>query len=90
MAKVLLKIHGIVQNVGFRYMVKQFVDKHGGTGYVRNLPDQTVELVYQGENHGLEELIIYLKTSPGHSKVSNIETKEYNSGRTFEQFEILV
>lgn len=40
---------GRVQGVGFRYAVQSIARKHSVTGFVRNLPDGTVELVLQGK-----------------------------------------
>lgn len=37
--------HGRVQGVGFRYTVASIARRHPVRGYVRNLPDGTVELV---------------------------------------------
>lgn len=40
---------GHVQGVGFRYTVRSIAKGRQVTGYVRNLPDGSVELVAQGE-----------------------------------------
>lgn len=40
---------GTVQGVGFRYSVQQLIAGYDVQGYVRNLPDRTVELFLQGE-----------------------------------------
>jgi acylphosphatase len=39
---------GRVQGVGFRYTAKRIADRHGLSGFVRNLPDGRVELVAEG------------------------------------------
>ncbi len=39
---------GEVQGVGFRYTSQRIAGRHNVTGYVRNLPDGTVELFLQG------------------------------------------
>jgi acylphosphatase len=39
---------GRVQGVGFRYTVLRMAGQYEITGFVRNLPDRTVELVAQG------------------------------------------
>ncbi len=39
---------GRVQGVGFRYMTRRIADRHELTGWVRNLPNGTVEALFQG------------------------------------------
>lgn len=40
--------HGEVQGVGFRYRTRRIAQKYPVAGYVKNRPDNTVELVVQG------------------------------------------
>ena len=40
---------GNVQGVGFRYTARTLAEGFAVAGYVRNLPDGTVELVAEGE-----------------------------------------
>ena len=44
------------------------------TGYVRNLPDGTVEICAEGEKERLEEMVEYLKSGPPAAKVDRVET----------------
>jgi acylphosphatase len=46
--------HGRVQGVGFRQTVKRIARRHPVLGYVRNLPDGTVEMVVEGPAEELE------------------------------------
>lgn len=39
---------GRVQGVGFRYTARRIARRHAISGFVRNLPDGTVELVVDG------------------------------------------
>ena len=48
---------GRVQGVGFRYTTVTLARRHPVTGYVRNLPDGTVELEVQGEPEAVEALL---------------------------------
>ena len=48
---------GRVQGVGFRYTVKNLALCHDVAGYVRNLPDGRVELVVEGPDREIEQLI---------------------------------
>ncbi len=40
---------GRVQGVGFRYTTRQIAEGYPVAGYVRNLPDGTVEVVAEGD-----------------------------------------
>ena len=48
---------GHVQGVGFRYTVKNIALRHDVNGYVRNLSDGRVELVMEGPDTEMEELV---------------------------------
>ena len=39
---------GQVQGVGFRYTAHRIANRHDLTGYVRNMPDGTVQMLAQG------------------------------------------
>ena len=45
---------GRVQGVGFRYTVHRVAGRYDLTGYVRNLPDGTVEALLQGTASGIQ------------------------------------
>ena len=48
---------GRVQGVGFRYSVKQIAMGFDVTGWVRNLPDGTVEMQIDGEREQVEAFV---------------------------------
>ncbi len=48
---------GRVQGVGFRYTVKNIALQHAVQGFVRNLPDGRVELVMEGPDTEMDQLI---------------------------------
>lgn len=53
--------YGRVQGVGFRYYAVNKANQLGLTGWVRNLPDGTVEMEVQGDEPLIDELIIFLQ-----------------------------
>ncbi|NPA52540.1 MAG: acylphosphatase [Aquificae bacterium] len=81
-------ISGKVQNVGFRYFTKEVAENLGLKGYVRNLPDQTVEVVAEGKEETLERFLEELKKGPPLAKVTNIEYKLVDKEGGFSNFEI--
>ena len=48
---------GRVQGVGFRYTVHNLAMPHNIKGYVRNLPDGRVELVMEGSQREMDDLL---------------------------------
>lgn len=53
--------YGCVQGVGFRYYAVNKANQLGLTGWVKNLPDGTVEMEVQGEEPLIDQLIIFLQ-----------------------------
>jgi len=48
---------GHVQGVGFRYTTHNIAQRHNVLGYVRNLPDGRVELVMEGDENEIEDVV---------------------------------
>lgn len=69
-------ISGIVQGVGFRWFVARHARAIGLTGYARNLPDGTVEVVVDGPRESLPELERLLRTGPAYARVDRVECTE--------------
>ena len=49
---------GDVQGVGFRWRAEKAAQLYGVSGYVRNLPDGTVEAELEAEEEMIDKLII--------------------------------
>jgi acylphosphatase len=67
-------VYGYVQGVFFRAFVSMRARELGLTGYVRNLPEGTVEIKVEGERNKLEKLIGYLKVGPPGARVEKVVT----------------
>jgi len=52
---------GRVQGVGFRYTAHRIAHRHQLTGFVRNLPDGTVEMFAQGPARDIDDCIQDIK-----------------------------
>jgi acylphosphatase len=52
---------GRVQGVGFRYTAHRIAHRHQLTGFVRNLPDSTVEMFAQGSAQDIDDCIQDIK-----------------------------
>ncbi len=63
---------GRVQGVGYRNFVERNANSMGLTGWVRNLPDGTVELEAGGKRSDLERLVVALRKGPLFAKVTEV------------------
>lgn len=75
MSLVKIRIFGLVQGVFLRHNISQKAKELGVNGYVCNLDDGSVYAEAQGERSKLEELIAWIKNSPGRSKVKKVRTE---------------
>jgi acylphosphatase len=48
---------GRVQGVGFRFTAHRMADRHQLTGFVRNLPNGSVEMLAQGQLEDIDDCI---------------------------------
>jgi acylphosphatase len=67
---------GKVQGVGFRYSIKQIVAGFDLCGTVRNLPDGRVELLVQGEESDMNDMLESVLTSHLKGFIKRIESYE--------------
>ena len=72
----IIKVHGRVQGVGFRYFVYQKANELGLRGFVKNHPDRTVYIEAEGEETDLEMLLHYCRQGPGHAAVREVKHVE--------------
>ena len=67
------RVTGRVQGVGFRHFTCCAARDCGVGGWVRNLPDGSVEAVAQGDQAGLERFAAVLAAGPPWGRVERIE-----------------
>ncbi len=87
MEAVRLLIKGRVQGVGYRYFAMKEAQKYGIKGYVRNLPDGSVEVVYI-PNENESAFIERLKKGPFLARVDSISKSPISVSDDFIGFEI--
>ena len=68
-----LTVSGKVQGVFFRDSTRKKAQELGLNGYAKNLPDGNGEVVAEGPEEKINELISFIKNNPGHSKVKEIK-----------------
>ena len=67
-----LHIEGRVQGVWFRESMRREAERLGVTGWVRNLPDGSVEAVVQGSVEAVDALLDWSRTGPPMARVERI------------------
>lgn len=68
------RITGRVQGVFFRDSTRQTARNLELTGYARNMPDGSVEVLGCGSAEALDELESWLQHGPRTAKVANVES----------------
>lgn len=89
--KIHIIISGKVQGVFYRMNTKNKADELGLTGWVKNTPNGKVEILAEGKEGGLKELIEWCYNGSKGAKVDEVEAKRENiSENKFDKFEILL
>lgn len=68
-----IMVYGGVQGVFFRANTQDKARELGLTGYVRNLPDGSVEIVAEGDRGKLESLLAWCRHGPPAASVLRVE-----------------
>lgn len=65
-------VSGRVQGVGFRFFARDAAAREGISGWVRNLPDRTVEIEAHGEHEALLRFERAIRRGPAGSRVDDV------------------
>lgn len=68
-------VYGTVQGVFFRSSTQQEARKRNLTGWVRNLPDGSVELEAQGQSSAVDTLMEWLWHGPPDASVRRVSSE---------------
>lgn len=83
----IIRVYGKVQGVFYRKSTQAEAQKIGLKGWVRNLPDGSVEIFAEGSTQQLEELKTWCKQGPPQAKVEKISIKP-SPAAFYKSFEI--
>lgn len=72
-SKARIIVTGVVQGVGYRYYAITRARRYGLTGYAKNLPNGTVEVVAEGEAGLIRDYIGDLQVGPPSARVAGVE-----------------
>ncbi len=80
-------ISGRVQGVGYRYATVDTASQLGLTGWVRNLPNNHVEAVFEGTREVVEEMVRWCHSGPPAAVVKEVVVK-YEEPEGLRGFEV--
>lgn len=89
MKRLHIIVYGKVQGVFFRYNARQTALKLGLRGFVRNLEDGSVEVVAEGSESNLNELLKFCRGGPKNSEVVDVKFQYGEFKGEFAGFEIM-
>ncbi len=84
-----LKIYGRVQGVFFRSTMRDVARELGLTGWVRNVPDGTVEAVVEGDKTAVERIVAWAHEGPPLARVEKVDIKWEPYKGEFKDFRIV-
>lgn len=81
-------VSGLVQGVFFRSHTEEKARELGITGWVRNLENERVEAVFEGEKEKIDKIIEWAKRGPSFAQVDGIDIEWEDYKGEFNNFEI--
>jgi acylphosphatase len=87
-ARARVLIEGRVQGVAFRWETQRAAAKHQVRGWVRNLPDGSVEAVFEGPRPQVDAILDWCRRGPAISRVDAVDVEWEDYQGEFEGFEI--
>ena len=86
--RVHLLIKGRVQGVYFRQGMMETAEKNNVLGWVRNLPDDSVESILEGNDSNVDAVIEWARFGSAGAVVKELKITEKNYVGEFSDFEI--
>jgi len=85
---VRLVVYGTVQGVGFRFTAREAASSCPVTGWVRNLPDGSVEIVASGSAYAVARMTAWAKRGPRYASVERVQIDTIDDPPGLDAFEI--
>jgi acylphosphatase len=86
--RAMVRVSGLVQGVAFRHYTVQTAELHGVTGWVRNLPDRSVQACLEGEENDVEAVAQWCRRGPSSARVDEITVEKGSYTGEFKGFGI--
>ena len=87
--RVQVIVHGRVTGAFFRAATQREARRLGVSGWVKNRPDGTVELVAEGEEESVKEIVSWAHRGPSAARVDRIEIRWRGYTGEFSDFSII-
>lgn len=84
----LIRIHGKVQGVGYRFFATRVARRLGLKGWIQNLRDGAVEAAVEGESKAIDEWIEELREGPRYAEVSRIDQEKREFTGQYGDFDV--
>ncbi len=81
-------INGRVQGVFYRAETKNTADQFGIKGYVKNLPNGSVEAIFEGDRPSVTQMVEWCNKGPAAARVENVLAEEVETLSNFKTFMI--
>lgn len=88
MKRVHLMISGRVQGVFFRHNTHIEANRLGLKGFVRNLPDRNVEVIAEGPEDKIKQLIAFCRKGPAGAEVADVKLSYETPKSEFKGFSV--
>ncbi len=88
MVRATLRVTGQVQGVNFRSSTKVEADALGLCGCVRNLPDGSVEVLIEGPQTTVQQLVDWCRRGPVWARVDDLKIEWKAASGEFSGFEV--
>ena len=84
--RVELRVHGVVQGVGFRWATEREARRLGLRGYVRNEDDGSVTIGAEGRGDSVERLVEWAGRGPRMASVDRVDVARKTATGEFAEF----
>lgn len=72
---VRIKVRGLVHGVSFRASMARIATDLGVRGWVRNLPDGSVEAFLEGDERNVRRVVEWARTGPPRARVERVDVE---------------
>ena len=86
MTRTAVVVHGRVQGVAFRHHACLRALELGVTGWVRNLPDGSVEGLFEGDETAVNALVAWCRSGPSTARVDRLDVCDGTYRSEFDSF----
>ncbi|MFP4000137.1 MAG: acylphosphatase [Desulfobacterales bacterium] len=81
-------ISGRVQGVNYRMATSTAADRYGVAGWVRNVPDGTVEAYFEGDVESVDSMLDWCRKGPPAASVADVKIREEEYTGTYSDFTV--